>query len=238
MAQRRKQKGGISWELLGIVAVLAVFLVGFIFWAALPEDRIVDPDFSSLDPTFKGEGEPAATIATGIDDDGRAYLGDPTAPVTFYEFADFQCPHCREFTTGVAKDIKADYLATGRAKMVWVNTAFLGAESEDAAIAAYCAGEQGQFWPFHDYLFKNQPALYNQGGFSRDRLLEMADRVGIDRATFQDCLGDPAMIDRLKADRELASESGIDSTPSFLIGDQVVVGSDGLKLRETLDAAE
>ena len=44
MAQRRKQKGGISWELLGIVAVLAVFLVGFIFWAALPEDRIVDPD--------------------------------------------------------------------------------------------------------------------------------------------------------------------------------------------------
>lgn len=237
MAQRRKRKSGISWEMLGIVAVLAVFLVGFIFWIVAPSDRIQSADFSSIDPSYDGTGSPAEVIPSGLTEEGRPYLGEEDAPVTVYEFADFQCPHCREFTTSIAKDIKADYVATGQAKLVYVNAAFLGAESEAASIAGMCAAEQGQFWPYHDLLYENQAAIYNQGNFSRDRLLQMAEMVGLDSASFTECLDDPAKLERLSADREFITESGVQSTPSFLVGEQMVVGSDGLKLRETLDAA-
>lgn len=238
MTQRRKRNsGGVSWELLGIVAVLGIFLVGFIFYIASPADAIKAPEFSSLDPAWDGEGEPGSVVAHGVDEDGRPYLGDEDAPIVFYEFADFQCPHCRDFTTGIGKDIKRDYLASGKAKLVWVNATFIGAESEDASEAALCASDQGLFWPVHDYIFANQSPLQNQGGFSVDRLAEMTVKAGGDEQAFRACMSSDEKLDIIAADRSLLTESGVERTPSFLVGDLMIVGSDGLKLREALDGA-
>ena len=169
--------------------------------------------------------------------DGRARLGEADAPVTFYEFADFQCPHCRAFTTSSSKILKERFLASGQANLVWVNTAFGGPESEAAATAGYCALDQGLFWHMHDWMFANQSKVSNNGGFSPERLATMADKIGADTEVFRACLDDPAKADLLTADRELVEESGVTSTPSFLLGDQLVVGSDSITLIETIQAA-
>jgi protein-disulfide isomerase len=237
MAERRKRKNAVSWELIGIMAVLAVFVVGFLFWFMMPKDRIVAPAFSSLDPDYEGNGDADAVIATGAEEDGRPSLGSPDAPVTLYEFADFQCPHCRDFATKMAKELKADYLAEGKARLIWVNAPFGGPESDDAAIAALCAGEQGLFWPMHDYLFANQANVRNQGGFALDRLLDMGEAIGADTTTLRACIENPEMLDRIADDRAMVDELAIDSTPSFVVGETKIVGGDAVELARVLDEA-
>lgn len=260
MAQKNKKKSGISWELVGIVALLAVFGIGILVWASSgPSTGVTAPVERSLQPAVEGPGEPvdagtpAAEAGTavavgdaapagmerpsGVDKDGRPYLGKEDAPVTVYEFADFQCPHCKKFTLDDAPVIKADYVDKGVVKLVFVNFPFLGDESNQAARAALCASEQGKFWDMHDWLFANQAELSNTGGFSRDRLGEIAGSAGLEVETFKTCLEDPAIIERAKKDRDFGGTVGVDSTPSFLINEQLLAGPTLLSLREAIDKA-
>src|SRR3989344_8242580 len=88
--------------------------------------------------------------------EGDQVLGSPNAPVTFVEFGDFQCPFCGRFYSTTEKELIEKYVKTGQVKLIWRDFAFLGQESFDSAVAARCAGEQGKFWEYHNYLFENQ----------------------------------------------------------------------------------
>jgi protein-disulfide isomerase len=169
---------------------------------------------------------PDDPIETGTTDDGRPYMGQADAPVTIYEFADFQCPHCRDYSRGAGEEVKRDLLETGRARLVWVNFPILGDESVQAAKAATCAHEQGQFWAFHDWLFANQSIRRNSGAFSEARLNEMAALVdGIDADAFATCMDSSEIADRVQDDLGLGNENSVTQTPSFLVGDTVVGGT-------------
>ena len=88
--------------------------------------------------------------------EGAPRLGDAGAKVTIVEFADFQCPFCGRFQQTVYPQIKSDYIDTGKAAFIYQDFSFLGEESTVAAEAAKCAGDQGKFWEYHDYLFTHQ----------------------------------------------------------------------------------
>lgn len=233
MAQRRGRQKGVSWELIGIVTVLGVFMVGILFWLAQggTDTPVAGPTVIARNP------EPDVTLEAGMTDDGRPYLGKADAPVTIYEFADFQCPHCKAFSLEESKAIKTDYVAKGVAKLVWVNFPFMGDESIQAARAGFCAAEQGKFWEMHDWLFANQPLASNSGGFARARLEQMAADAGLDAEAFSTCFDDSAIAERVQADREMGDEAGVDSTPSFMIGDELLKGATPQTLREAIDKA-
>jgi protein-disulfide isomerase len=83
------------------------------------------------------------------------------APVVLVEFSDFQCPYCKKFTDEIEPAIMRDFVSTGKVLFKYVPYSFLddnspGRESKNAAEAAYCAGDQGKFWEYHDMLFTNQ----------------------------------------------------------------------------------
>jgi len=234
MARRRSQ--GVSWQLIGIVAVLAVFLVAGIIWVASSSGR------DDLEPPLIVMMDEALDLEAGVSEDGYPVLGSADAPVTFYEFADFQCPHCKDHHDIYAKRINRDYVATGKAKMVWVTFAFQGDESINAAKAGYCALDQSpeQFWTLHDWLFENQAAIANTGGFAPARLALMADQIGLDVAAFDACFADPATLERVEAGKAFAIEKGVESTPSFLVGETLVAGTGEenlVPLRQALDTA-
>jgi protein-disulfide isomerase len=171
-------------------------------------------------------------------EDGRPYLGSAAAPVTVYEFADFQCPHCRDFSHLATPTLRDEYIATGRARLVWVNNPILGDESTQAAKAGHCAAEQGEFWAYHDWLFANQAALYNSGAFSTDRLTQMAAAVeGMDATAFGECLSSTEAAEAVSRDQQFGRESGVSQTPSFLVGKTLVEGGDLQKVKEAIDAA-
>ncbi len=104
--------------------------------------------------------------------------GSDSAPVVLIEYADFQCPFCGRFFRDTEMSLINDYVAQGKIKFVYRDFTFLGEESRWAAEAARCAGDQGKFWEYHDYLYNHQSGE-NQGAFSLDNLKSFAKTLGL-----------------------------------------------------------
>lgn len=157
-------------------------------------------------------------------------MGDPNAPVTVYEYADYQCPACGYFAKQHRPKIEDDYIKTGKVRLVFKNFAFLGQESVWAAEAAYCAAEQGGFWAYHDKLFANQRGE-NRGAFSKPNLVRFARELGLKVEDFQLCLDSGRYRQKVLDESREGEAAGITSTPSFIVNGQIVRGADYLSLR-------
>ena len=150
--------------------------------------------------------------------------GDPNAPVEFVMWGDFQCTFCKRFETETLPRLRTEYVDTGKVKFIWRNFANYGQESDAAAVAAYCAGEQGKFWEYHDTLYRNQSG-YNSGAFSPSRLNQFADDLSLDTALFQSCLSRPKYDAVLSADYSVGRGQGVQGTPGFFLNGQYVAGA-------------
>lgn len=156
------------------------------------------------------------------------FLGDPKAPVTVVEFADFQCPFCGRFFQTVEVPVVDQYVKTGKVKFVYRDFAFLGPESEDAAVAARCAGEQGKFWEYHDYLYSHQQGE-NEGAFAKANLKKFARAVaGIDGVKFDACLDQERYMNAVRADTAAGKSYGVTGTPATFINGRLVSGAQPL----------
>ncbi len=152
-------------------------------------------------------------------------IGSDSAPVEVIEYADFQCPACAMFAILTAPDVKSRLVNSGRIRWVFRDYPLpIHDRAPIAHLAAACAGEQGQFWAMHDQLF------YNQGAWVQDRrprrlFADYAQAIGIDAQGFDQCMDEQRHLDRIAATRNEGQQIGIGSTPSFIIGDQLVAGS-------------
>ncbi len=157
-------------------------------------------------------------------------LGNATAPVTVIEYADFQCPFCGRFFKDVAQPVKTNYVNTGKVRFVYRDFTFLGEESTKAAEAARCAGDQGKFWDYHDYLFTHQQGE-NQGHFSNPNLKSFAKELGLNTSAFNSCLDSDKYAKAVADSTAEGSKAGVQGTPKGFI---MVNG----KTVSTIDGAE
>lgn len=146
-------------------------------------------------------------------------LGDPNAPVTVTEYADYQCPFCKQFATEQEAKLVDDYVKTGKVKLVFHDFPFIGGQNNDndsfrAAEASRCAMDQGKFWQYHDALFEHQGAE-NSGAFSQSNLVSIAKEVGLDTTTFTQCLESNKYEQAVAQSRDEAAKAGVSQTPSF-----------------------
>jgi protein-disulfide isomerase len=89
-------------------------------------------------------------------------------------------------------------------------------ESQDAALAAYCAGDQNRFWDMHAHIFAN--ALGEDvGSFNDERLKAIAETVGLDMNQFNSCYDSGKYEDRIQQDFEDGQAANINGTPGFLV---------------------
>jgi protein-disulfide isomerase len=89
-------------------------------------------------------------------------------------------------------------------------------ESQDAMLAAYCAGDQNKFWEMHAHLFAN--VLGEDVGSYTDRRLEaIAEKAGLDMDEFSSCYNSGKFKDRVQQDLQDGRAAGISGTPGFLI---------------------
>jgi protein-disulfide isomerase len=157
----------------------------------------------------------AASPFTGIPQTGVT-LGNPHAKVAIYEFADLQCPFCKEFTLGVFPQIVQKYVKTGKVKLVWRNLTFIGRDSVTAARAAAAAGAQNRLWNFVDVFYKHQGT--ENSGYVTDRFIaDVAAEAGADPAKVKANLNAPFVEQQLGEAQRQAQQFGVNSTPSFLI---------------------
>jgi protein-disulfide isomerase/rhodanese-related sulfurtransferase len=143
--------------------------------------------------------------------------GNLNAAVTVVEFGDFECPVCgRE--EPVAQEIRAKYAK--QIRFVFRQFPLIHAHpfSERMAEASECAAEQGKFWEAVDEIYSHQTDL-SDDGLKRD-----AAAIGLDQGRFNQCLASGAEAGRVKRDRDDGKALGVNATPTFFIGHQVISG--------------
>lgn len=104
-----------------------------------------------------------------------------------------------------------------------------------AAVASRCAAEEGQFWPMSERLFASHRIEW--GGVpnrDHDVFVEFASELGLDSAAFTACLDDPAGIQAVRDEMQLAARLGVNSTPNFLVNGQLLRGALPLRAFEDL----
>ncbi len=115
------------------------------------------------------------------------------------------------------------YVEEGTLRIEWRDFAYLGQESVNAALAARAAQEQGMFWEYHDALYQNQRSI-NGGTFSDEKLIELAEELGLDTGTFEASLTSGRFEEVVRRDLLEAQDAAIQGTPSFIINEQRLVG--------------
>lgn len=151
-------------------------------------------------------------------------LGDPAAPVIIIEYGDFQCPFCGRLHANINVPLREQYIQSGKVKFIWRDFAFLGQESQMASQAAHCAGDQGKFWEYHDYLFEHQNGE-NQGAFSIPNLKRFADALGLDKEKFAACLDAGTYAELVAQNTQEGRSIGVSGTPTTFINGKSVVGA-------------
>ena len=199
----------------GAVAIAAVIVVLVIVLAGGGSGGTKKPTLKAGE-SIPGQTESNARFA-GIPQNGIT-LGKPSAPVTLVEFADLQCPFCREYTTTVMPTLVAQYVRTGQMRMVFRNVAFIGTDSVRAAQMAEAAGLQNKIWPFIDLFYANQ-AEENSGYVTDDFLRKIGGGVkGLDIEKAMTDRGVASVTKQLNEATTLWQSNGFQGTPSFLLG--------------------
>ena len=162
-----------------------------------------------------GSVDDVGEFYSGIPQDGTA-LGENDAPVTVHVYEDFQCPFCAQFSREMFPDLVDDYVRNGEVRVVSETMAFLGPDSVKAARAAFAAGEQNRYWPYHTLLFENQ-GEENSGYVTDDFLRGLAEETpGLDVQKWEDERGGNSFTEELEAVQSRAQTSGVNSTPTLI----------------------
>ena len=155
---------------------------------------------------------------------GDYFQGAAEAPVTFEMFGDFQCPACGEFARSIEPPFKRQYVDSGKVRFVWHDFPWIGDESFTAAQAGRCAGQQGHFWEYHDYLYAHQRGE-NAGQFMPANLEAFAASLGLDQARFNVCLESGRDMGAINEALQFGVGNGVDVTPTFLVNGDLKVGA-------------
>jgi protein-disulfide isomerase len=201
--EKEEANKGEGWENLIAIVIVAIVAAGVGLWvytqatatpAPVDNARVQVP--ISVSPSF----------------------GDADAAMTVVIFSDFECPYCGEFARSTFPKVKEQFVDTGQIRFVFKHFPISTHKyAEQAALAAFCADQQGKFWEFHDTLFANQESL------TLDDLAVYAGDLGLDKEQFDSCMetSGAAML----RDRTLGEQLGVTGTPTFFFNGRKVVGA-------------
>jgi len=159
-------------------------------------------------------GVQRVTVST----DGDPSIGPEDAPVTVVEFSDYQCPYCQAWYQQTFNQLLANY--PNQIRFVYRDLPLpMHPEAIPAAEAAHCAGDQGEYWNFHNALFSGQYSL------GRAAYEQIAATLELDTAAFTACLDDHRYQAEINADAADAARVGLNGTPSFVINGRILVGA-------------
>ncbi len=201
-----RSKSGAFYWILGATAVLALVIVGYNLFASMSAGgaRVpVEFQYATLQELVE--------VAEGIE------AGDPDAPVTLMNFSDYQCPACQSFATQTKPVVFRDYVDEGLVRLVYHDFLVGFPHSFLAARAARCAGDQGDYWGYHDRLYQMQPTWSGQADPFRT-FVGYADDVGLDRGAFRRCLGSDDHALTVTANFLLGEQLRVTGTPTIFIG--------------------
>jgi protein-disulfide isomerase len=190
--------------------------------------EVIEQSLQSLE--IKREAEQKARQKAAISKRQQELLHDPTSPVsgnpdgdiTVVEFFDYRCGFCKRAAPAVTQLQKED----SRVRIVYKDFPILGEPSELAAKAALASGAQGKHQQFHEAL------LASKNEMTKEEVFRVAVEVGLDPKRLDSDMENPEWQNVIARNRALAIDLGINGTPGFIVGTELVPGAldlNGLK---------
>ena len=128
--------------------------------------------------------------------------------------------------------IRTEYIETDKVRFVYKHFAILGPESGHAAEASECAAEQGEFWAYHDIVFKDQQTTHSTLG--QERLVDLAEEIGLDTAAFSECLSSNKYSLQIARESQAIQALGVRGTPGFLVNGLFISGAQPFEVFEQI----
>jgi len=218
---------------LGVNGTPAFFIDGFPISGAQPFDlfeyAVGLAEAGTLADAYVQTAPQATATPSGpveVDTSGAFSIGAADAPVVMVEFTDFQCPYCSRHFIETFPQIRADYIDTGRVRYVFMDFPLTNIHPQAplAAEAARCAGDQDAYLEMHHTLFERQDQWSNRDD-AGDIFVGFAGELGLDEATFGQCLESGQYTAAVAADLAQGVSLGINGTPAFFLNGNFVSGA-------------
>lgn len=213
--------------LVGLLMV-ASFLIGVLFTKVQYLSSNTQPTPATGASQAQAPNQPQAPAPgqkQNVDVGHLPPQGNKNAKVKIVEFLDFRCPFCDRFFKDTEPQLLKEYVDSGKAVFYVRHYQFLGPASVVAGNASECANEQGKFWEFHDYLYKNQPPESDTSLYTTDKLTDVASGLGINADQFRGCLDSKKYDKNVADDLAAGQKAGVNGTPTVFINGLPVVGA-------------
>jgi len=210
--KRRREEQRNRWVWIGMITVGAILVVFFFVYPQLKPIAVIQNADLRSRPNVKVNS-----------------TGDPNAPVKLTEFSDFQCPYCKNFWQDTEAQIIETYVKTSKVLFTYRSAGNFVSdnanlyskgndiESQNSAMAAYCAGDQNKFWEMHDSLFTNVLGEADGISFTDRRLQTIAQSIGLDMNAFNSCYSSGKYLSQVNQDLKDGQAASMQGTPYFVI---------------------
>ena len=162
--------------------------------------------------------KPPAAFRASLDLAGTPVRGPENAKVTIVEFSDFHCPFCKRVQPTLT-ELLAKYPDDVRLIYKHMPLDQLHPQARRASEASWCAQQQGKFWEYHDALYTGGP------DGSEQTLAAVAGRVGLDQATYQQCMASGDAAREVQKHIEEGARYGVSGTPGFFVNGRFLNGA-------------
>ncbi|NVO26258.1 DsbA family protein [Donghicola sp. C2-DW-16] len=198
--------------------LLAGAVLGGAFWltstpetssSLLPAAAIAEETTADA-PAAETEAKPVEVV--------EMVMGSADAPVTMVEYASFTCPHCKNFHTGPLKEIKKNYIDTGKVRLIF-REAYFDRPGLWASMIARCGGPL-RYFGIVDLIYENQ----SDWAHKKDPVEMVTDLrkfgkiAGLNDEQLDVCMSDAAtaqaLVDWYQAND---AKDSITGTPTFII---------------------
>ncbi|MBU3655581.1 MAG: DsbA family protein [Alphaproteobacteria bacterium] len=184
---------------------------------AMATPSLAEEKQAASSPTATKGGDPKA-----LDDLDRP-IGAANAPLTVFEYSSLTCSHCAAFHKDILPKIKAAYIDTGKVRWV-VRDYPLDGVALRAAVAARCA-DPAQFFTLIDLLYHEQ-AKWAGDRDPQTAVMRYARLSGLNDDKLKTCNQGDRITNQILAKRQVADTNfKIQSTPSFVVGNEMVIGA-------------
>lgn len=156
-----------------------------------------------------------ALSAQIFDSASSPVIGNPDGDLTLVEFFDYQCGYCKSMLEPLQDMMTAD----GRIRVIMKEFPILGPASVTAARAALASARQGKYAEFHRQL------MSRRGGLNDAAIFKVAEEVGLDLERLKADMSSDAVSTEIAANLRLAQQLGINGTPSFVVGNEILPGA-------------
>lgn len=191
--------------------------------SAAPSSAVTTPTRGGTSGAGANDTLTDSALVTRAD---RGRVKGPDTAMWVVMISDFQCPYCKQWHDSSMKQVERDFIAPGKIRFAYLHLPLssIHRHARNEALAAMCASAQNKFWEYSEALFAAQPTVGTMTDVS-PLLSRIASNLALDSTAFERCRSSKAISGLVNNDIAQSTQAGVQSTPSFIIGDFLVQGA-------------